>query len=132
LKKVGVVSGFIKKSKSFLVILAFSGISQNCFFIEKVMHQVYGSRDHGCLSVHGGPATMGRRDRSGAREVIVVAQREREREEVVGVLTNDATWRRSCGDGHSTTLKRGSRWCSDGEMVPYARRRDWSQGGYGG
>jgi hypothetical protein len=79
LKKVGVVSGFIKKSKSFLVILAFSGISQNCFFIEKVMHQVYGSRDHGCLSVHGGPATMGQRDRSGAREVIVVAQRERER-----------------------------------------------------
>jgi hypothetical protein len=44
--------------------------------------------------------TMGQRGRSGAREVVVIARRERE--EVVGVLTNDAKWRRSCGDGHTT------------------------------
>jgi hypothetical protein len=62
------------------VILVFFGISQNYFCIEKVMDQVYGSRDHGCLSIHGGLATMGQRDRSGAREVVVIAQRERERE----------------------------------------------------
>jgi hypothetical protein len=24
------------------------------------------------------------------------------------------------------TLNRGGQWCSDGEMVPDARRRDWS------
>jgi hypothetical protein len=71
------------------VILIFSEISQNCFYIEKVMDQVYGSRDHGCLSVHGGLATMGWRDCSRAQEVVVIAQRERE--EVIGVLTNDAT-----------------------------------------
>jgi hypothetical protein len=89
------------------------------------MDQVYGSRDHGCLSIHGGLATMGQRDRSGAQEVVVIAQREREREEeVIRVLTNDVTWRRSCGDGYTTTLNRGGRWCSDGEMIPYARRRD--------
>jgi hypothetical protein len=61
--------------------------------------------------------SMGRHDRSRAQEVIVIAHREREREkereEVIGVLTNDATWRRSCGNGHTTM-------------------RDWSQGGYGG
>jgi hypothetical protein len=119
------------------VILTILGISQNYFFIGKVIDRFYGSRDHGWLSIHGGLVTMGRRDCSGAREVIVIAQREREREreeeeEVVRVLTNGATWRRSCGDGHTTTLNRGGRWCSDGEMVPGVRRRDWSRGGCGG
>jgi hypothetical protein len=47
--------------------------------------------------------TMGQRGRSGAREVVVIAQRE----EVVGVLTNDAKWRWSCGDGHTTAEIRG-------------------------
>jgi hypothetical protein len=37
----------------------------------------------------------------------MIAQREREREEVVRVLTNDATWRQSYGDGHMTVLNRG-------------------------
>jgi hypothetical protein len=32
-----------------------------------------------------------------------------EREEVVSVLTNDATWRRSYGDGHTMMLNRGDR-----------------------
>jgi hypothetical protein len=36
--------------------------------------------DHGWLSVHGGLVTMGWHDRSGAPEVIVIDQRERERE----------------------------------------------------
>jgi hypothetical protein len=102
-------------------------------FIEKIIDRVYGSRDHNWFSIHGGLATMGRGGCSGAQEVVVIAQRERERErdEVVGVLTNGATWRRSCGDGHTTTLNRGGRWCSDGEMVLSARR-DWSWGGCGG
>jgi hypothetical protein len=43
------------------------------------MDQVYGSQDHSWLSVHGGLTTMGRHDRSGAREVIVIDWRERER-----------------------------------------------------
>jgi hypothetical protein len=43
------------------------------------MDRVYESRDHGCLSVHGGLVTLGRRDRFRAREVIVIAWRERER-----------------------------------------------------
>jgi hypothetical protein len=60
LKKVGTISEFIKKFKGFLVILVFSGISQDCFFIGKVMDWVYGSRDHDWLSVHGGLTTMGR------------------------------------------------------------------------
>jgi hypothetical protein len=50
------------------------------FFIGKVIDRVYGSRDHDCLSVHGGLTTMGRRGCSGAREVVVIAQKERERE----------------------------------------------------
>jgi hypothetical protein len=62
------------------VILTILGISQNYFFIGKVIDRFYGSRDHGWLSIHGGLVTMGRRDCSGAREVIVIAQRERERE----------------------------------------------------
>jgi hypothetical protein len=94
------------------------------------MDRVYGSRDHGWLSIHGGLMTMGRCSRSGARVVVVVAQRERE--EVLGVLTNGTTWRRSCGDDHTTALNRGGQWCSDGEMVPCAKRRDWSQGGCDG
>jgi hypothetical protein len=70
------------------------------------MDQVYGSRDHGCLSVHGGLTTMGQHGHSGVREVIVIAQRGREREEVIRVLTNSTTWRRSCENGHTTTLNR--------------------------
>jgi hypothetical protein len=44
------------------------------------MDQVDGSQDHSWLLVHGGLVTMGQRDRSGARKVIMIAQRERERE----------------------------------------------------
>jgi hypothetical protein len=61
------------------VILVFSGISQNCFYIGKVMDRVYVSRDHGWLSNHGGLTTMGWRGSSRAREVIVTAWRERGR-----------------------------------------------------
>jgi hypothetical protein len=86
------------------------------------MDRVYESRDHSWLSIHGGLATMERCDRSEAREVVVIAQRERE--EVVGVLTNDATCRRSYGDGHTMVLNRGGRWCSDGEMVSGVKKRD--------
>jgi hypothetical protein len=58
---------------------------------------------------------------------------ERERGgEVDGVLTNGGTWRRSCEDGHTTMLNKGDRWCSDLEMIPGARRRDWNWGGCGG
>jgi hypothetical protein len=53
------------------------------------MDRVYGSRDHSCLSAHGGLATMGRRGHSIAQEVVVIAWKERE--EVVGVLTIGAT-----------------------------------------
>jgi hypothetical protein len=77
MKKVGVVSRFIKKSKGFLTILVFSRVPYNCFRIGKFIDQVYGSRDHGWLSVHSGLTTMGRRSHSGAQEVIAIAQRER-------------------------------------------------------
>jgi hypothetical protein len=69
-----------KKSKGFPIILAFSEISQNCFCIGKIMDRVYGSRDHGWHSVHGGFMTMGRAGPSGAQEVIVIARREGKRE----------------------------------------------------
>jgi hypothetical protein len=72
------------------------------------MDQVYGSRDHDWLSLHGGLVTMERHGRSGAREVIMIAQRERE---VIGVVTNGVTWRQSYRDGHSIALNRGARWC---------------------
>jgi hypothetical protein len=92
------------------------------------MEHVYGSRDHNWRSFHGGLMTMGRHGHFGAQEVIVIAwketEREREREEVVGVLTNNATWSRSYKDGHTTTLNRGDQWCFDGEMIPRVRRRD--------
>jgi hypothetical protein len=85
------------------------------------------------LLVHGGLATMGRRSRSEARVVAVIAQREREREEeVLDLLTNGATWRRSYVDDHTTALNRGSWWCSIGEIISGARRRDWSRTGCGG
>jgi hypothetical protein len=71
------------------------------------------TRDHGVARLLQG--SEGRRDSS---------EREREREEVVEVLTNGGAWRRSCGDGHMMTLNRGGRWCFDGEMIPSARRRD--------
>jgi hypothetical protein len=76
LKKVCVVSAFIKKYKSFSTFLSFFRISQNYFFTGKIMDRVYGSRDHGWLSVHGGLMTMGRCGRSGAREVVVIARGE--------------------------------------------------------
>jgi hypothetical protein len=85
LKKVGAVSKFIKIIQGFPVILAFFGISQNCFCIEKVMDQIYGSRYHGWLSIHGGLVTMGQHDRFGAWEAVVIARREKEK--IVGVLT---------------------------------------------
>jgi hypothetical protein len=44
------------------------------------MDGVYGSREHVWLSVHGGLVTMGKHGRSKAWEVVVTAQRERERE----------------------------------------------------
>jgi hypothetical protein len=37
------------------------------------MDWVYGSQDHNSLSIHGGLTTMGRRDCSRAREVVVIA-----------------------------------------------------------
>jgi hypothetical protein len=43
------------------------------------MDWVYGSRDHDLVSVHGGLTTMVQRGHSGVQEVIVIAQRERER-----------------------------------------------------
>jgi hypothetical protein len=74
------------------------------------MDWVYGSRDHGSLSVHDGLTTMEWCDRSEARNVLVIAQskREREREEIVKVLANGVTWRQSCVDGHTTVLNNGS------------------------
>jgi hypothetical protein len=60
--------------------------------------------------------------RSGAWEVVMIARREREK--VIGVLTNDSTWRHSCGDGHVMVLNRDGRWCSYREMVLSVRRRD--------
>jgi hypothetical protein len=62
------------------------------------MDRLYGSWDHGWLSVHGGLVTMGRR---GGEDGLMIA------------------------------LNRGDRWCSDGEMVLRARRRDWSRGACG-
>jgi hypothetical protein len=50
----------------------------------------------------------GQRGHFRAREVVVIAQREREREEVVGVLTNGATWRQSCGNDHTTEVVGGA------------------------
>jgi hypothetical protein len=61
----------------------------------------------------------------------VIDRRERERRSS-GDFTNDATWRRSYEDSHTTVLNRDSRWCSDGEMVPNVRMRDWSRGGCSG
>jgi hypothetical protein len=73
------------------------------------MDRVYGSWDLASFSMHGRLAIMERRGHSGAREVIVIAQINREREEVIGVLINGATWRQSYGDDHTTTLNRGGR-----------------------
>jgi hypothetical protein len=60
-------------------MLLFSRISQNYFYIGKVKDRVYGLRDHGWLSFHGGLMTMGRHGRSGVQEIIIIARRERER-----------------------------------------------------
>jgi hypothetical protein len=72
------------------MILAFFRISHNCFCIGKIMDQVYGSPNHEWLSVHSGLVTMGRHGRSGARDIVVIAQRERDRGDR-RVLINDAT-----------------------------------------
>jgi hypothetical protein len=109
------------------MILTFSMISQNCF-IGKVMIR---SMNHGTTTGSrsivdsrpwGGTATLG----LGRSSWYL-----RKRKEVVGVLTNDATWRQSCRDHHTTALNRGGRWCSDGEIVLGVRRRGWSRGGCG-
>jgi hypothetical protein len=89
LKKIGAIFGFIKKSKGFPTVLVFFVISWKKNY--RKSHGVYGSLDRGWLSVHSGLATMGQRDLSGAQEVIVITRREREEEEVVGVLTNGTT-----------------------------------------
>jgi hypothetical protein len=113
----------LKKSRGFPMMLVFSKISQNYFCIVKVVDQIYGSRDNDWLLVYGGLAVIGRCGHFKTREVIEIARREREGgEEFVGVLTNGVDWRRSYGDGHTTALNRGGRWCSDGEMVPDVRR----------
>jgi hypothetical protein len=57
------------------------------FIIGKIMELVYGSRDHDWFSVHGGLTTMGQRGRSGAREVVMIAQREREEASVFSPMT---------------------------------------------
>jgi hypothetical protein len=132
LKKVGAVSRFIKKFEGFPMIFSFFEISQNYFCIGKVMNRLYGSRDHDWLSVHGGLPTMGWCGHSIAREVVVIVWKEIEGEEVVRVLTIGITWRRSYEDNHMTVLNRGGQWCSNGEIVPGASRRDWSRGGCGG
>jgi hypothetical protein len=61
------------------MILVFFGISRNYFCIGKIMDRVYELRNHDWLSVHGGLTTMGLRDLYGARKVVVIAQRKRER-----------------------------------------------------
>jgi hypothetical protein len=48
---------------------------------------------------------------------------KREREEVIGVITNDATYRRSCGDGYTTVLNRGGRGAPMGRWL-WARGRE--------
>jgi hypothetical protein len=62
----------------------------------------------------------------------VIAQREREREEVIEVLTIAVNWSRSYRDGHTTALNRDGQWCFNGEMVPGTSMRDWSRGGCSG
>jgi hypothetical protein len=57
-----------------------------------------------------------------AWEVVVIAQRERG--EVVGVLTIGASWSQCYSDSHTTTFNRGVRWCFDGEMVLGVRMID--------
>jgi hypothetical protein len=64
----------------------------------------------------------GRRGCSVAWEVVVIAQRERG--EVVGVLTIGASWSQSYSDSHTTTLNRVVRWCFDREMVLGVRMID--------
>jgi hypothetical protein len=86
------------------------------------MDRFYGSRLHGWLLIHGGLATMRRHGHSVAWEVVVIAQRERG--EVVGVLTIGASWSQSYSDSHTTTLNRVVRWCFDREMVLGVRMID--------
>jgi hypothetical protein len=120
--KVGVVSGLIKKIEGFSHDFGIFWDFSKLIFIGKVMDRVYGSWYHSWLSVHGGLTTMARGGRSGARELVVIAQREREK--FIRVLINGVTWRWSCGDDHMTEHNRDDQWCFDGEMVPSTRRRD--------
>jgi hypothetical protein len=134
LKKVGAISGFIKKfqwlSCDFGIFLGFLRIvfyrkshgSGLWIMGPRLALSPWWTRDHAAARPLRGSG--GRRDSSELRE--------REREEVVRALTNGTAWRWSCGDGHTTALNRGGRWCTDGEIVPDVRRRDWSRGGCGG
>jgi hypothetical protein len=85
------------------------------------------THDHGAAWTHQSLGARLLRGLGGHRD-----SSEREREEVIGVLTNGATWWRGCRDGRAMMFNRGGRWCSDGEMVLGARRGDWSQGGCDG
>jgi hypothetical protein len=80
----------IKKIQGLSCDFGFLGFIRIIFY-RQIMDRVYGSWDHGWLLVHSGLVTMGRHDRSGAQKIVVIARRERE--EVIGVLTNGATWR---------------------------------------
>jgi hypothetical protein len=78
------------------------------------MDRVYGSRDHGWLSVHGGLVTMGQHGRSEAQEVIVIAQRERERERRSSGFSSTAP----LGDGAAEiTTQRRSTEAVDGALT---------------
>jgi hypothetical protein len=72
---------------------------------------------------------MGWHGRSGAWEVIVIAQGERERGAVVTVLTNGTTWRWSCRDGHMMTLTEAA---DDALMERWFRTRGGEIGTGGG
>jgi hypothetical protein len=93
LKKVEVVSRFIKKSKDISAILELFWIFSELFFIGKVIDRVYGSLDHDWLSVHGGLVTLGHHDHSMAQDVVVIARRERERGRQSSHQWCHATWR---------------------------------------
>jgi hypothetical protein len=87
------------------------------------MDQVYGSRDHDWLSLHGGLVTMKRHGRSGAREVIMIAQRERGRRSCHQWCHLEAElqrWPLDCAQQRRPMVLQ-----FDGEMVLSVRRRDW-------
>jgi hypothetical protein len=81
------------------------------------MNRVYGSQDHVWLSVYGGLVTMGLHGRSEAREVIVIAQRERERESRSSGLSSMVP----LGDGAAEM----ARWRHSTEVVGGAPMERW-------